>query len=164
MFQISKDRIHSGTERLLRGPKDLARWDKHITDCTFHDASQEHRMLFGRYLSELRPAAAQAIQIWDGEVNWNAKASGNAEQALEEQWMTYPAGPAAQPFFVALIRRYWLACDELNKHCSSASAVTPETFLLEWLLSEMPDEQNLIKVLACMPYWPIGMDDKGNWC
>src|SRR5437879_4395077 len=98
MFQIDVDRIHSGTERLLRAPKDLVRWDRHIGDTAFSDASQEHRMLFGRYLAELRPAAAKAIQIWEGEVDWNAKALGSMEQAVEEQWMSYPAGPAVQAF------------------------------------------------------------------
>ena len=37
----------------------------------------------------------------------------------------------------------------------------PEEFLLRWLVTDRLDE--LAEFLAGMPYWPIGMDEDGNW-
>jgi hypothetical protein len=103
------------------------------------------------------------VQIWDDEVESTANDSGDRQAALAEQWMAYPAGPAAQPFFVALIRHYWLACDSLNRNVQPSSGVTPETFLLGWLMHLSPRHDEALNVLACMPYWPLGLDQEGNW-
>jgi hypothetical protein len=163
MFRVDSEKMTKGLHRLLAAPKDVDRWDTALGDVSMTAVSDDHRRLFAAYIRDLGPATSKAVQIWDDEVEWNANASGDRPEALSEQWMTYPAGPAAQPFFVALVRRYWLACDALNRKVPPASGVTPETFLLGWLMHLSPQQDEAVNVLACMPYWPLGMDHDGNW-
>jgi hypothetical protein len=162
MFEVDAEKKSRGLHRLLAAPKDVPRWDAHLRDGSMSAVSDEHRRLFSSYVRELVSATGRAVQIWNDEIAWNAKASGDRAEAVKEQWMTYPAGPAVQPFFVALIRRYWLACDALNRSVPPASAVTPETFLLGWL-QVSPGYDEALNILTCMPYWPVGLDREGNW-
>lgn len=162
MLHITPQRVRKGLFRLLNGPKDIERWDAHIASNSKDTASPEHQDLFERYCSDLRPAVRQAKETWIGEVNGWASEGRTPREADKEMWTTYPAGPAAQPFFVALVRRYWLACDALNKATANEQAVRPEQFLLDWLLAD-PAQEEIVAVLACMPYWPLGIDAKGHW-
>jgi hypothetical protein len=162
MVNIAETRIRKGLFRLLNGPMDVDRWDAHIASNDLAGASAAHAELFERYCDELRPAVALASQTWLGELGGWASQGNSAEEAEKEMWTTYPAGPAAQPFFVALVRRYWLACDALNKSTSAERSVRPEQFLLGWLQSA-PASDEMVAVLACMPYWPMGIDAEGRW-
>jgi hypothetical protein len=162
MLNIKPQRIRKGLFRLLHGPADIDRWDAHIAPKGRDTSSAAHQDLFERYCEELRPAAQRATEAWLGELHGWASQGNTPEQAEEEMWATYPAGPAAQPFFVALVRRYWLACDTLNKTTSSERAVRPEQLMLDWLQST-PGLEELVAVLACMPYWPMGIDAEGRW-
>ena len=162
MLNITTQRVRKGLFRLLNGPSDLDRWDAHIAAVSKTDASPQHRQLFEHYGSKLRVAVPKATANWEGELTGWASEGRTLEQAYAEMWTTYPAGPAAQPFFVALVRRYWLECDALNKTTPKDQAVRPEQFLLDWLQAD-PANEKLVAVLACMPYWPLGMDVKGHW-
>jgi hypothetical protein len=162
MLSITPQRVRKGLFRLLHNPTDVDRWDAHIAPNDRDMSSPAHQELFERYLTDLRPAVHLAAQTWLGELHGWASQGNTPKQAEEEMWSTYPAGPAAQPFFVALVRHYWLACDALNKTTPSKCAVRPEQFLLDWLRSA-PESEELVAVLACMPYWPMGVDAEGRW-
>lgn len=164
MFHVVDQRVRSGVDRLLTAPSDLLRWDAHLVACERHEASQPHRQLFDAYVAELRPAVMRAIEIWDAEIAWAVRSSDGQSAAEESQWATYPAGPAVQPFFVEIVRRYWLACDELNREAPSPPCVAPEFFMLGWLADQLPVSDPVLQVLSCMPYWPIGQDFEGRWC
>jgi len=163
MVDIAPTRIAKGLARLIHAPSDLVRWDAHIGWKPRSSSSVAHRELFERYCAELAGAVREASDNWNGELHgWAAEEGRTPDQAKETMWKTYPAGPAAFPPFVALVRRYWLACDELNRQVPVEQAVRPEQFMLGWLNDESSHEE-LVAVLACMPYWPMGMDFEGNW-
>lgn len=163
MIDIDIHRVRNGVARLLNAPRDLERWDARICAPAYSDASEEHRRLFDAYKTDLRNSVVRAVEVWEGETQGWASAGRTRDEAVQEMWMTYPAGPAAQPFFVALIRRYWLDCDAINRVVPKSQAVAPEAFLLGWLVVEGPAEVESVKILSCMPYWPLGLDREGNW-
>jgi hypothetical protein len=155
---ITKERLNRGIRRLLDAPKDLAIsgapvWDAGVSA----RGSAEHRRLFLAYRGELRTVVPRALNWWQGMAD-EAKKEGDELDA----WRTRPAGPASYPRFVALVRKYWLECYAFNKVVEAEERVPPEVFLLGWLLDVEHGES--IQVLACMPYWPIGMDSSKEWC
>lgn len=77
------------------------------------------------------------------------------EQAIEESFDRRLAGAASHPKVVWIVRSYWLAAARIGE-------VSPEIFLLQWLIDS--GETELVRLIACMPYWPIGLDETGNWC
>jgi len=149
---ITKSRRQRGIQRLLSAPLDLALSGAPVWDGRGAKPDGKHNKLFAAYMKDLGKAVPKAMKFWQ-EL---------AEDDEKMAWRTRPAGPASDPRFVALIRQYWLACHELNQTLAPSQRVPPEVFLLEWLVDT--GKQNLIDVLACMPYWPIGMDKSGNWC
>ena len=161
-MQVSIEGMRLGIGRLLAQPRDFKRWDSHIGDPGKERASSEHRALFERYAAELKPVARRAEAVWDHEVEKLTEQSGDRKLALREQALRMPAGPAARPYLVEIIRRYWLACDALNKNLPVEQAVAPETFLLGWLVNEMPEDP-AVKMMATLPHWPMGLDQDGNW-
>ena len=161
-MELSSERVQRGINRLLQAPRDLPRWDRHLGDPGRPRASARHLTLFEEYALELGPAAHLAEETWDGELAWRiSHASGGDPRT--EQWMEYPAGPAAQPHVIALVRRVWLACDALNRAVPPDQAVAPEVLVLKWLAEVRPPDDLSVQVLSCMPYWPIGLDIDGNW-
>jgi hypothetical protein len=162
-MQITVERTREGLDRLLLAPGDLDRWDRLLGDPGKEGASAEHRRLFEQYKSELREVAAEAERQWDAEISALRELSENPAEAVRERWMMIPGGPAARPFFVAFIRRMWLAVDSLNRRVPEAQAVAPEVFLVNWLMEEIPLDDVRLRVLAVIPYWPLGLDLEGNW-
>ena len=107
-----------------------------------------------------------------------------AEHDLRKRW---PVGPAAHPRFLGIIRKYYLACHELNKEIGASNAshpqdvqphfpsggvqdetisedqrdlpISPAVFVGEMLFSE--DSRDLEVIVGALPYWPIGTDKKG---
>jgi|SRR6266850_2919013 len=66
---------------------------------------------------------------------------------------------------IHLIRKYWLAVDRLKKEAQSqpdGAWVEPLTFLVEYL-GEEPDGEELVNYLTQISYWPIGLDENGEW-
>jgi hypothetical protein len=161
-MEVNLDRIRKGIHRLLEAPRDVPRWDRHLGDPGKQGASASHIALFDVYAAELGPAARRAEEIWDREIVFRAARSPH-EDARIQHWMEYPAGPAAQPFMVALIRKSWLRCDGLNKTVPPQQAVAPEVLMLKWLADERGPDDVAVKVITCMPYWPLGLDKDGHW-
>jgi hypothetical protein len=155
---ITKSRLKKGVKRLMDSPMDLALsgapvWGYEVPV----SGSAAHKQLFAAYVKELKKATVVAKEWWN-EMAEAAKDEGDELEA----WRTRPAGPASDPGFVALIRKYWLACDSMNKKVKAAERVPPEVFLLRWPFDAGHIES--VEVIACMPYWPIGLDKEGNWC
>lgn len=159
---MTHERTNKGVRRLLTATKDLKQcgapaWNSKNRG----DGSPAHRSLFAEYEEVLSAVASVALEWWAGTIEARVGLSSNSDEAIRQAWMARPAGPASYPGFVALIRDYWLACDDLNKHVPQSQRVPPEDFLLSWLLDGRHERE--VKVLACMPYWPIGLDADGNW-
>ena len=156
---ITIDRIEEGVQRLLVAPLDLIRCG--VTVCPSGQdvkGTDEHRVLFADYDEILEVVTDVALEYW-GEII--EAAVQHSDDAIRESWINRPAGPASYPGLVALIRDYWLLCDEINRRVDVYARVPPEVFLLSWLCDGK--HVNQVKVLSCMPYWPIGLDLEGNW-
>jgi hypothetical protein len=166
VFEISNEKLARHRERMLSAPRDLERWDLSAPAPDWADAGPAHAELFTRYRPDLHEMTAEAVGLWTASIDARAEMTGDREEAYREQWTAFPAGPASHPPMVALIRRYWLACDALNHQLPESQRVAPECFMLAWLNQfspRQPRDLEALRVVACMPCWPMGLDDQGNW-
>jgi hypothetical protein len=159
---ITEQMLRRGLERLLSAPLDLARSGARVWDSRRSPReTPQHRELFQRYVAELAPVVTEARRTWNAMVERFQEGTGDFEKARRAALMRLPAGPAFDGCFVAVIRKYWLACDALNSQVPPEERVSPQDFLLRWLIDQ--GYQAAVEVVAGMPYWPIGLDDEANW-
>jgi len=149
-----------GLKRLLQSPQDLRRSGAPVLPLGTSNPSAVHRDLFRAYERDLTHAAETATIWWNSLLQISSQPPKTEKQILEV-WIRRPAGPAAHPAVVGVVRQYWLACHALNQTDTDAHKVAPEVFLLQWLVDAGRDE--LVAVLTCLPYWPIGLSESGNW-
>jgi hypothetical protein len=151
-----------GYRRLVTAPHDLKRCGARVWKASRKlQGSPAHRRLFAEYREEIKRAVEASMKWWDGMIAHQSRRIGDREQVIRDAWELRPAGPASYPDFVSVIRKYWLACDALNRECKEGERVSPEVFLLTWLVEA--GEEEAVKVITYMPYWPIGLDHDGNW-
>jgi hypothetical protein len=163
MTDITQERVKEGIRRLLTAPSDLEkcgapRWNP----VYLHNASARHKSLFREYCEESDLVTCAASNWWAETLDARQRLAGERDRAARQAWIDRPAGPASFPGLVALVRDFWLACHNLNLESVLAERVPPEVFLLQWLIED-GNYQQAVDVLACMPYWPIGLDREGNW-
>jgi hypothetical protein len=162
-FAISEAGVRAGVSILLESPLTLASSGAPVwTPDPGLTGSSRHRELFAQYKDEVDEVAAEALDWWAETLETHLGPGEHTKEEKLKVWRNRPAGPASFPGFVAIVRDYWLACDRLNHEVPQAERVPPWTFLLGWLLNNRDYEQ-VVGVLACMPYWPIGLDRDGNW-
>jgi hypothetical protein len=159
---IPDDLMQKGIRRLLGAPLTLRLCGAPVWEpAPGIRGSERHRELFQEYREEIDFVTAVALQWWEQTLQVRKELGPDDRQAVRKAWTDRPAGPASYPGLVALIRDYWLSCHRLNQEVAEDQRVPPWTFLLGWLLAG--DYGQCVSVLACMPYWPIGMDRQGNW-
>jgi hypothetical protein len=151
-----------GKRRLMTSPLDLA-------PCTPFlgippgpvRGTERHRQLLESYASDLRKALAKGESWWSGKIA--SQERRHHDRARAERIVTEgtPGGPASHPEVLFVLRRFWLAVDELNQSGSPEDRVPPWVFLLEWL--EASGRQSDAARLYELPYWPIGLDGDGRW-
>ncbi|MGX5799754.1 hypothetical protein ACWGS9_00735 [Bradyrhizobium sp. Arg314] len=151
-----------GIRRLLAQPRDVASASDIRAVHNHDEASPAHRTLFVEYVAELKEAYDIAAEWWADIISTEEELQGGREKALEKAFNDRIAGAASSPNVVWVIRRYWLKCVAANATASEGAGVAAEIFLLQWLIDAGNEE--LVKLVACMPYWPIGQDENGNWC
>jgi hypothetical protein len=157
------ERISKGIQRLLTAPLDLLPCGAPVWRSGHgFRVSQSHRAMFLRYRGEVDLVTGVALRWWEETLEARKELGPNERQAIREAWIARPAGPASFPGLVSLVRDFWLSCHALNTQCDVEDRVPPEVFLLQWLIED-GDYQQAVNVLACMPYWPIGLDRDGNW-
>lgn len=131
----------------------------------------QYEELFEQYVSELTQAVAEEKERLDRikEINRNEFQS---KQDLES-WVEAEFGSlATQGRVVAVFRKYWLKCDELNQLSEESGEivedeedfidyVNPRHFVVDWLEGA---HDELYKVIDSMPYYPIRIDDNGFYC
>ncbi len=124
--------------------------------------SAPHRGLFRQYVEALRQAKILADAWWQALIDTEEEdRTGDREQAVENVRMRRPVGPVAHGAVIAAIREFWLRCAALNREVAEQERVAPEEFVLGWLAAL--NHLDLAEFLAGLPFWPIGMDTKGNW-
>lgn len=154
--------VGNGVRRLLGQPGDVVPREPGASRRRPEEASAAHRKLYAGWLNDIRLAYDLAVEWWEGTVEAQMDEGLTREEATAEAIDARLAGPAAHPSVVYMVRAYWILCDDANREAGPEQAVAPERFLLGWLVDDGHDD--LVKLLACMPYWPIGLDAQGNWC
>jgi len=120
-----------------------------------------HQALFDRYVKALRKAKAEAEE-WREDIISAARERGEDQQDAELTFKeNYSVGTVAFGRVIAVLRRFWLEADALNKKVAPAAAVAPEDFLLAWLMDGTNDD--LAEFLSALPFWPIGLTEDGKW-
>lgn len=123
-------------------------------------ATAKFRALHARYLTDFERVYDTAVDFFEGPIEGRVGEYGMSRKAaIEDAYDRYFAGPAAAPEFVWLVRHHWLAFDALNRTLPEAQRVSPPHALLGWL-----EDKALIRMITCLPYWPIGRDADGRWC
>jgi hypothetical protein len=151
---------------------------------------ERHARLLEQYAEDLRKAKAFAEAWWGELIDKETRAVGDTEEALTRVRRRWRVGPAAHPRVIAVIRRYYFACDALNLEIarersepsvvevephtlpgeeghetadSTAEAeqeIPPKVFLGEMLLKD--DTNDLGLFINGLIYVPIGIDLRGN--
>ena len=163
MVELIMHRVPQGLERLLSLPRDLDEaWPRPSRPIERAQASGVHRELFQEYEEELASNVELAMEWWKGRFSVKQRREKlNSKDALRAMYGETPAGPAAAPEIVWIVRKYWLECENRNKSLPKPQWVAPEAFLISWLMDGEHEVE--LKVLSGMIYWPIGLDKDGNW-
>ena len=118
--------------------------------------------MFRQYVKNLEAAKAHAENWWESLIDAEETRTGNRARAEENVIERRPTGLMSHGASDKVVREYWLKCDALNRKTKNPEErVAPEEFLLLWLVNDRLTE--LAEFLADMPYWPIGMDEDGDW-
>ena len=153
--------VNLGITRLLAAPRDLPSaiaW--HEPGPLLVTADPIYVSLFHAYVQELNWAVDIALSWWNALVARRVERGATRRTAIRENYRIRPAGPAARPEVVFVVRKTWLECAAINRDVMMGNRIPPEVLLLKWLL---PDHANLAEVLTGMPYWPIGFDESGHF-
>ncbi len=161
-FKVAHN-VEKGVRQLLDAPSDIA----HLVPPQgrprpLSEAAAGHRQLFALYLADLSTAYAIGDEWWKGCVGAFQGLGHSADEANELAYEKRVAGPASAPEVVWFVRSYWMAFDKLNTELPEGERVPPAVALLGWLVDG--DHDDYVRLLTCMPYWPIGLDAEGNWC
>ncbi|HEY0856431.1 MAG TPA: hypothetical protein VGE16_05210 [Albitalea sp.] len=158
---MTAERMALGIERLLSAPKDLALSGASVIESSppLKSAPDAHRKLYARYRKDLKRVLDDAVAWWNDRTVVFKEEYGDTKQARMANWQEFPAGPVSDPYTVAVIRKYWLACDALN--AQAPTKVAPEVLLLQWVIDD--GDMVTAELLSAMPYWPMGLDSDGAW-
>jgi hypothetical protein len=154
-----KTRWRSRIQNLIAAAKDVAPED-HPSSAK-SDLSKKHRALFKEYLAELGEAKETAEGWWGALILAEEERTDDHDQAVENVEERRPVGPSVHGSVIAVVRKYWLACDSLNRLVDRPERVPPEEFVLGRLVDGNHDD--FAEFLAGFPFWPIGLDREGNW-
>ncbi len=161
-FEIEHS-IPKAIVRLLGAPHDLgdlAADQGHAQ--ALKDSTVRHHQLYAEYISDFEYAYKVAEDWWEDCVEAFVADGLTRKKAVVAAYAKRFAGPASSPEVVWFFRTYWLAFDELNLGLPPADRVPPQHALLGWLVEQ--GRTDYVRLLTCMPYWPIGLDENGNWC
>jgi len=120
------------------------------------------RKMFETYREGYQFLYPTADQWWRDCVAARERPGRTHEEAVREAFEVRAAGPASAPEFVWFVRFFWFACDDIIKSLPLRQRVAPEIVLLKWLADA--GERDAVTLLTSMPYWPIGLDEQGEWC
>lgn len=162
---FSFETIHDltrGVKRLMGAPGYLPRTAPANAPTSFASASPEHQALFIAYEQHLQRALVEAERWWSGIIaNTSGGLFRRKSKAVANAYQRFFAGPATRPELQWTLHTYWTRCATLNARCAEASQIHPETLLLGWINDGR--HPGWVEAITCLPYWPIGMDEGGQW-
>jgi hypothetical protein len=149
--------------RLLEGPKDIEGGTP-VSDFSgpVEKAHRDLRDHFEWYREGYQFLYPYAERWWEGLIAAEQTGRRSREEALRAAADKTLGGAATAPQYVWFIRTCWLRCDEINKKLPLKQRVAPPVLLLKWLIDA--SEHDYVQLLTCMLYWPIGLDENGQWC
>jgi hypothetical protein len=160
---LTAHNVDKGIRRLLLAPRDLPQvWPRPEVPITKSAAAPAHLRMFDAYVRDIKRAVDEAVYSWSFRIREMQEERGmNQAQAVDQAYNNFLAGPAGSPYVIWAVRKYWLACEAINKDLPIDRRVPPEVFLMSWLLGH--EHQEEVQVLAQLPFWPLGMNGEGNW-
>jgi hypothetical protein len=121
--------------------------------------------LFERYVQELDKAVTQEenkLEAIRKKMEDNGKSENEIEGFISERFDPICCSGRV----IAVFREYWLKCNELNVYNEKNDIdfyVNPKDFTLDWLTKD-GDPYELYNIIDSMPYFPIGIDENGDYC
>lgn len=149
--------------RLYYAPFDLR--DGRVSQHAFKDirnAPEILRKLFLRYVSDMERVSDDALEAWIALVQGQLTGDRSLAEARRAAFAQWPAGPASQADVVSTVRNYWLEVADIVADLGVSADLLPQDLLLKWPSDVRKD--HVVAVITAMPYWPIGLDENGNWC
>jgi hypothetical protein len=119
-----------------------------------------HERLLEEYADSLRDAKEAAEEWWEALVASETRKTKDREEALGNVRRRWPYGPAAHPRVLAVIRKYYFACEALNDRLAETKNPAeeyPHVFVTDMLMEDGTDD--LGDFVSHLPGLPIGMDD-----
>ena len=156
--------VARGIQRLSLAPQDVPVRDPiswRDPPLRLDRATVRHQALFAEYKELLAEAMDIAEGWWDDMVQGAIDRGLSPPDAVKSAYAMAFAGPAARGEVVWTVRTYWLRCVALNREVAPDERVPPQVLLLRWLVDER--QTKWVEILTGMPYWPIGLDEQGEW-
>jgi hypothetical protein len=155
--------VQTGAYRLHNAPKDVyTKMSYDRSDTALATASLPYRSAFEAYLDDMGLALAVASAAWEAKIDDLVASGLSEEDAIAQLIEESLAGPASHPIVAWAVRKHWLACDALNRTSESGRWVPPETLAIKWVHDAGHTE--VLQLLSALPYWPVGLDEAGDWC
>lgn len=155
--------VERAVQQLLNAPKDIEGGTPVSTYAGLvGGADQKLQSLFETYRKGYPFMYPNAERWWKGCIAAEEAPNRTRAEAVEAALDRRGAGPASAPEFVWFIRYFWLRCDKVNKSLPLESRVAPEIVMLKWLVEA--NEHDNVTLLTSMPYWPMGLEEHGEWC
>ncbi len=150
-------------QQLIQMIQDLGAITEHPVNLfqSISAGSYPHQRLFEDYVKDLRQAKQWTEGWWQALIQTEMLRTPDYDFAIEKVKRRWPLGPTPTKKIITVVRKYWLACDRLNKQVQPHERVSPVTFILQWLMEREHDD--LAEFLTGFPYWPVGLDEDGNW-
>ncbi|ACJ34856.1 Uncharacterized conserved protein [Anoxybacillus flavithermus WK1] len=104
----------------------------------------DYEILFQKYVKELKEAIEEEKEFLDPN--------------LDKERYEYELSISGR--VIAVFRKYWFECDKLNDNEENEYYVNPKDFCVDWLSGE---HEELFRIIEKMPYYPIGIDEHGNY-
>jgi len=122
-----------------------------------------HERLLEEYAKALRAAKDAAEEWWKALLASETTKTGDREEALRNVEQRWPYGPAAHPRVLAVIRKYYFACEALNDRLAETKNPAeeyPHVFVTDMLMEDGTDD--LGNFVYGLPGLPIGIDPDGD--
>ncbi|ODG91235.1 MULTISPECIES: hypothetical protein [Bacillaceae] len=127
--------------------------------------NKTYKNLFDEYVKELDNAVSFEEDKLDS-IREKLFNEGKSEEEIENFIMGKFDPICCSGRVIAVFRKYWLKCNQLNAHYNkngSSEYVNPKIFTIDWLSND-GDPYELFELMNGMPYFPIGIDENGDYC
>src|SRR5688572_28644854 len=102
--------------------------------------SIRHQQLFAQYVTELSAAKVAVDRWWEVLLRSECAIDDDRKAAKKRISQRWPYGPASHPRIIAVVRRYFLACERMNQELEAVDrldeVVYAHVLLGHWLADD----------------------------